>query len=259
MTPLAAQCPQCSLHCGSPIHRLRLVCNLSMAPPGTPPETEVCPCCSEFWADSHSDRLQRPVPKQQTHHGQYGQPGQNGSGRGLGFESGAGRGRDSAPMPATYNGNQQAPHIVPSFSVPTQPSPYGGPPGSGSTIHHPYDRSSAISSHTSTTASALYPNVANNYNMNISSSSSSSNADYGAALTGIGLHKTNSSKRGSSAPSGRGGRGQMMQTAASNSGAGQSDNLQVSCECGNICPPKTVSKEGPNKGRIFYSCSNQRR
>lgn len=39
-------------------------------------------------------------------------------------------------------------------------------------------------------------------------------------------------------------------------GGGGRSNTAVTCRCGQPAPLRTVSKEGPNKGRQFYCCGN---
>lgn len=85
-------------------------------------------------------------------------------------------------------------------------------------------------------------------------------SEYAAALAGVATgrgRKNNSSNTNST----RGNNGSTSSRGRSappsgNSGAGDGDN--VMCGCGEPSKLLTVSKEGPNKGRKFHSCSKPR-
>lgn len=76
----------------------------------------------------------------------------------------------------------------------------------------------------------------------------SDTSDYGAAAVGGDSYRSSRGGRG-----GRGaGRGNGAHTRAT---AGDNDGSAPTCLCGDKSATRTVSKEGPNKGRLFYVCA----
>ena len=71
-------------------------------------------------------------------------------------------------------------------------------------------------------------------------------SDYSAAATGVNKKKKQSGRGAGAGAGGRGSGGNYAHVS-------QDDNAPV-CVCGGRAISKVTTKEGPNKGRVFYTC-----
>lgn len=167
----ATSCVPCSRRrpAEGPVLLLRITFSLGQAPPGTPPELDVCVCCSDIWRHLDFAPLSLALP----------------------------------PPPPLATAASRPPQDI--------QMDYG---------RMEYGRPAAVAP-------------------------PSGMSDYGAALQGRG---------GRGGRQGRpAGRGRATTTAPA---ALVPDAPQ--CGCGSTCRVQTVSKEGPNKGRQFFTCSKPR-
>lgn len=214
-------CGRCKEKSGVSVLKINIMVNLSMAPPGTPPELQVCPACDRLWRDANCEPLKLPI-----------------SGISSGYNVSSTR--SAIGSASRYLEPQGTPYRAP--QVEDSGKGFQLQSGAGS-----MSASTAVSApgasyipwKSGSTTSTNYP-------------VSSSTSDYGAAAVGGDRYKA--STRGGRGAA-RGGRGSGRGSSA-HSGDGDSNNPE--CLCGEKSVSRTVSKEGPNKGRQFRVCPKPR-
>jgi DNA topoisomerase-3 len=74
-------CTRCTEKCGKPVHKLHITVNLSVAPPGTPSEMDMCLCCDPLWSECQV----QPVALPARNMGAMRAPGARGAGSNVNY------------------------------------------------------------------------------------------------------------------------------------------------------------------------------
>lgn len=211
-------CAPCSQRLGYCLKKLKVSFNLSKSPRGTPPETVACPRCDRVWEDIHCT----PLKLDPIGGGVNGGVGNGGGGGG----GGGGHGGNGINIGGGgRNGD------VPGRGGSSGPQNGNGIPGRVIEIAHaaPYARPAECPAHNGQAIRA--PDT----------------SDYSAAATGVNIRKAMAAASASAGAGGAGG-------GKGGQGSGSQDQNAPICVCGGRAVCKVTTKEGPNKGRPFYTC-----
>ena len=235
-----SSCASCSQRLGFSLRKLKLIFNLSKAPRGTPPEVVACPCCDRIWEDIHIQALRLdPMAGHggggQQGHGQgQGQGHGQGQGNGQGHGNGQGQGYGQGQGQGQGNGNGQ-----------------GNGQGNGYGQGQGHGQGQGYGNGNGQGRGQVNDNYQQNNQQNAGGRAlhQPETSDYSAAATGVNIKKASRATKENSGGSG--------DVRAFFNNTSQDENAP-NCVCGGRAVTKTTVKEGPNKGRKFYTCPKPR-